>query len=310
MSREQVHSPRTSGLAIAGLTALISGVAVFVNGYGVREWQAVSTPTVYTTVKNWFAALILLSLLAATSKRRAAKAAGGRSVAGRAWRPLLAIGLIGGSVPFVLFFEGLARAPSSDAAFIHKTLFIWVAVLAVPILGERVSRLQILALAVLLGAQFALAGGLPALTWNDGAMMVMAATLLWSIEVIIAKKVLGRLPALTVGAARMGLGTLALSTWVVWSGRLGELTAVSPAHWLWAALAGTLLAGYVATWMLALQRCPAVDVSAVLVAGAVVTAVLDTGLRGLALPPLLGLVMLGVGVLFLVGAAARPAYQA
>ena len=45
--------------------------------------------------------------------------------------------MIGGSVPFVLFFEGLARAEATQAAFIQKTLVVWVALLAVPLLRER-----------------------------------------------------------------------------------------------------------------------------------------------------------------------------
>ena len=47
------------------------------------------------------------------------------------------IGVIGGSVPFILFFNGLAMASAPSAAFIHKTLFVWVVLLAVPFLGER-----------------------------------------------------------------------------------------------------------------------------------------------------------------------------
>ena len=56
----------------------------------------------------------------------------------RGWLALLGIAAIGGSVPFVLFFEGLSRADATQAAFIHKTLVIWVALIAVPLLGERV----------------------------------------------------------------------------------------------------------------------------------------------------------------------------
>src|ERR1039458_3800910 len=44
------------GVFVAGVTALISGVSVFVNSYGVR---AVSSPAVYTTAKNLVATLVL-----------------------------------------------------------------------------------------------------------------------------------------------------------------------------------------------------------------------------------------------------------
>ena len=56
-------------------------------------------------------------------------------------------------MPFILFFTGLAQASAPSAAFIHKTLFVWVALLAVPFLGERLGWLQLAALGVLLAGQ-------------------------------------------------------------------------------------------------------------------------------------------------------------
>ena len=58
--------------------------------------------------------------------------------------------MIGGSVPFVLFFEGLARAEATQAAFIQKTLVIWVALLAVPLLRERFRTPHALAIVLLI----------------------------------------------------------------------------------------------------------------------------------------------------------------
>jgi hypothetical protein len=64
---------------------------------------------------------------------------------------------------------------------------------------------------------------------------------------------------------------------------------------LWALATGIILTGFVATWYSALARAPAVDVTAVLVGGAVITALLRSGLQGVPLPsaPGLGLVALG-----------------
>ena len=58
-------TPRQLGIALATLTAVISGVAVFVNGYGVRAWKgAGASAATYTTMKNLVAALILLAIAA------------------------------------------------------------------------------------------------------------------------------------------------------------------------------------------------------------------------------------------------------
>jgi len=51
---------------------------------------------------------------------------------------------------------------------------------------------------------------------------------------------------------------------------------------------GVILAGYVAIWFAALSRAPAVDVTAVLVIGAVITALLAAAVNGQPLAPQLG----------------------
>jgi len=116
---------RAAGAALALIAALVSGVAVFVNGYGVH---AVKDATVYTTAKNLVAA-VLLGALAALATARRSPARLTRPRGRRQWAGLAVVAVVGGSVPFVLFFEGLARASSVQAAFIQKTLVVWVALL-------------------------------------------------------------------------------------------------------------------------------------------------------------------------------------
>ena len=52
-------------------------------------------------------------------------------------------------IAFLLFFSGLAMASAPTAAFIHKTMFIWVALMAVPFLGERLGLVPVAALGAL-----------------------------------------------------------------------------------------------------------------------------------------------------------------
>jgi len=68
---------------------------------------------------------------------------------------LVLVGFIGGSIPFLLFFYGLKLTVASKAAFIHKTLFLWVSVLAFIFLKERLTKKQIIS------ALFLLAGIIP-----------------------------------------------------------------------------------------------------------------------------------------------------
>jgi drug/metabolite transporter (DMT)-like permease len=293
---------RTAGVALAAVTACVSGVAVFVNGYGVRRMP---DPTSYTTAKNLVAALLLGGLLLVATATRSAD---GLTRPGdrRGWLGLAAVAVVGGSVPFVLFFEGLAQASSTDAAFLHKTLVVWVALLAVPLLRERIGVPHVLAIGLLVGGQALLAGDLTALRPGSGEIMVLAATLLWAVEVIVAKRTLAdRVSPLTLATARMGGGVIVLVGWAVARGELGALTGLDAAAWGWALATGALLFVYVATWYGALARAQAVDVTAVLVFAAVITALLDRIVEGVALPDPVGLVLVSAGTVCALLAAVR-----
>ena len=247
--------------------------------------------TVYTTAKNAVAGVLLLAL--------AAPLLGGpRSEVPKIRKHrlgLVAIAVIGGSVPFVLFFEGLARAEATQAAFIQKTLVVWVAIIAVPLLHERLGWPHLAAIALLVAGQAWLVGDAGTVAFGSGEALILAATLLWAVEVIVAKKLLADLDSRLLGAARMALGTIVLLAWVAISGRLHELVSLSGDQWSWVLLTGLILAGYVATWYAALARAQAVDVTAVLVFGAVVTAVLSRVADGAAFD-------LGAAVLITAGA--------
>lgn len=287
------------GVALALTTALVSGVAVFVNAYGVKQ---VPDAAVYTTLKNGVAAVLLLVFAGLVVPARTVRRLGRRD-----WLGLAVIGVVGGSVPFILFFSGLAVASAPTAAFIHKTLFIWVALLAVPFLGERLGILPVAAMAVLLAGQ-ALATPPTGIVWGAGETMIAAATLLWSVEVILARRLLlGQVPSPLLGAARLGIGLVVLVGYLAVSGRLGILAGLTPNQWFWALVTGLPLAGYVATWFAALKRAPASVVTSVLVLGAPITALLQALANGAVPAPgaLLGQLLIAVAALGIAVLAAR-----
>jgi drug/metabolite transporter (DMT)-like permease len=279
------------GIGLALAAAAISGVSIFANGYAVRQ---LPDAAVYTTLKNGVAALLLVALAAATIRP-----ADVRGVRRRDWGGLAVIGVIGGSVPFLLFFIGLAEASAPSAAFIQKTLFVWVAVLAVPLLGERLGWLQVAALGVLLAGQ-ALILRPAGIAWGPGETLIAAATVLWAIETIVVARVLRRVPSPIVASARLGLGMVVLVGYLAATGRFEVLVGLTAEQWRWALLTGVLLAGYVATWFGALRRAPASAVTAVLVLGAPVTAALAAvQAGGVAVTPAFG----GQGLVLVAGLA-------
>lgn len=292
---------RSWGIALAFVTACISGAAIFVNSEYVTQ---VDDATVYTTAKNALAAFVLLGILAVSSWRRPEPAP--KRLGTTRWMQLLALGAIGGSIPFILFFEGLARADSPVlAGFIHKTLVVWVALIAVPFLRERFTVLHGAAITFLIVGQIVLVGDLGALRLGSGELMVLAATLLWSVEFVLAKRVLRSVGSPVVGAARLGLGIVFLLGYVLATGRADDLFALPGEQWGWALVTGLLLAGFVGTWFAALARAQAVDVVAVLVFGQVVTAGLAAANGTTIRPALSGLAFLVLGVVIVCVAALR-----
>jgi drug/metabolite transporter (DMT)-like permease len=254
------------GVILALGTAVISGVSIYVNAFAVKQ---LPDAAVYTTLKNVVAAAVLVALALVTVRPSEV-----RAVPRSSWGWLAVIGIVGGSLPFLLFFTGLAQASAPSAAFIHKTLFIWVALLAVPLLGERLGFAQVAALGVLFAGQLLILTP-SGVSWGVGETLIAAATLLWAVESIVAKRVLRSVPSGVVGACRLGIGLVILVGYLALTGRLGAVAALGSDQWRWVLLTGALLSGYVATWFAALQRAPASLVTAILVVGAPVTAALQ-----------------------------------
>lgn len=253
------------GFKLALATVVFSGVAVFLNSLVVK---AVGDALVFTTVKNLGVAIIIGVVLGARSFKRQID---WKRISKKDWLRLLMIGVIGGSLPFYLFFKGLMLASPVQAALIHKTLIFWVALYAVPFLKERISAWQWLALLGIFGSNF-LIGGLPSFGgWGVGETMILGATILWSIENIIAKAVLKRVEADVVVGARMILGSIILLLAVAGSGKLGLVMRLNGAQWLMTLASVGLLSGYVMSWYRALKLAPVTMVATVLCLATVIT---------------------------------------
>jgi len=284
---------------LALLTALISGVSVFVNKFAIT---GLKDPVLLSGLKNALVASALVGALIAARRLDEVRRLRRSQVLG-----LLIIGIVGGGIPFNLFFNGLAMTAAVNAAFLHKTLFLWVALLAVPLLGERLGRWQLAAIGVLLaGSTYLL---LPR-GWNPGAgdLLVLAATWLWAIEAIRARKILtGGVSAQLGAAARMTVGSAVILTYLGATGALGGVGALGGMGIVWLLVTAVFLVGYVLTWYAALKRAPAAIVTSVLVLGYPITALLGA-LRAGSTPDtttLAGLALVAVAIAALVVATLR-----
>ena len=247
-------------------TALISGFSNFLAKIAVT---AVKDPIVFTTLKNGVVGLLLIGLIIGMKKWPEIK-----RLTRNQWLKLGAVGIVGGFIPFALFFTGLSKTSAINASLIHKTLFVWVLLLAIPLLKEKVSKGLLAGMALIFGANL-LVGGFQGFKFNTAELMILGATILWAVENIVAKKALRNLSSLTVASARMVFGSVMLLGLIAWQGNLSMLSGLNGTQWMWTLMASALLSGYVLTWYTALKYAPVSYVATLLVPATLVTNVLS-----------------------------------
>ena len=295
MSRSE--SLRGAGLLLVLLTALISGVSTFVNVYAVKG----TSSDAFVTVRNIVVAAAFLPIaFAATGYLRAPAL---RRVD---WARLVVIGLIGGAIPFLLFFHGLQLATQSGgnltASFAYRTLFVFATVFGVVFLAERFRLRVVIAAGLLLGGN-ALLMSLTAPVWTDGTLYVLAATVLWAAEYTVSKRALRDLPSATVVLGRMGFGAVFLAGYLALTTQWGTVAGFSATSWAWVGISAALLSGFVASFYTGLKRVDLGVAASVLVLGFPVTWLLSLLIQGTAFTPgqALGVVAIVAGVAFAVG---------
>ncbi len=293
------------GIMLALGAAIVSGISIYVNKFGVVQ---IRDPFIYTTVKN---SVVVLGLLAAVGLLASWKEL--RGLTPTQWLAWIGLGVIGGGVPFLLFFQGLSSASAASASLIQKTLFIWVALLAVPLLRERLGLWQVLGLAILAVSQVLLqplthlVGG-----WGSGETLILIATLLWAVETILAKKVLGWMSPKTAALGRMGIGALVMWGFLAFTGRAGTALTLNGTQWVWVVITAVFLMAYVWIWYHALKLVPATVVTSILTVGAIVTILLSALVdrQVTTAPQIIAMALLVLGAVLFVLPPRQPRQQA
>ena len=289
----QNHS---KGIYLALVTALISGVAIFVNKFAV---DAIQPPLVFTAVKNVGVGLLIITILIITRKWRLIK-----KLTKRESIYLVLIGIIGGSIPFYLYFTGLSQIPAINAALIHKTLIFWVAILAILFLKEKLTRTQIVAVLLLFISNF-FVGGFKGFQFSNGELLILIATIFWAVENILAKKILPTVHPDIVTGARMGFGSIILlfAAAITAPSGLAKVTALNSTQLFWMILTMATLLGYIMSWYRALKFAPAITVASVLVTGTLVTNILSAIFITHALTVTMGiqagLILVGIAIFYI-----------
>ena len=252
------------------LTAAVSGVSIFLNKFGVEGIN----PYLFTWAKNIIVVLFLFSLLILFKDIKTFK-----TLNNKQWLKLIAIGLLGGSIPFLLFFKGLSMSPSSTAALLHKSMFIFIAALAVIFLKEKLNKGFIAAAALLFAGNLFLLK-LTNLSFGIPELLILTAVLLWSAETIVSKNALKELPANIVAFGRMFFGAIFILIFLTATGNLWQFTELTVPQLGWIALTSIFLLLYITTWYAGLKQIPASIAASILVLGSAITTILTIAYAG------------------------------
>ena len=260
----------SKGVILVLGTAFISGFAIFFNKLGVKEFD----PYLFAFFRNLLVSFFLVGLILGLKEFKSLK-----KLAKKDWLVLATIGLIGGSIPFLLFFKGLSLTTAANSAFIHKTMFIYVALLAVVFLKEKIPNRFLIAGALLLMGNLFFLKFLP-YGVRLGDLLVLAATLFWAVENTISKYALRTLSPRVVAFGRMGIGSFFIFLFLIFSGNIQAVSQLTPLHFQWILISSIILFGYVTTWYTGLKYINVSTATIILLLGSPITSLLTFILQG------------------------------
>ena len=116
-----------------------------------------------------------------------------------------------------------------------------------------------------------LAGWPRAWGWGGGESLILAATLLWAGETIVAKRLMSSVSAQVAASARMAGGALVMWFYLLATGQAASILSLTATQWGWVILTSALLLAYVSTWYAALKLAPASAVTPMLIAPKVIS---------------------------------------
>lgn len=256
----------TKSILLVLATSIISGFSIFLNKWGAAGIE----PYFFAFAKNLIVAILLTGFIVLIFRFREL-----RNLSYRDLGMLILIGLIGGSIPFLLFFKGLGLTSAAAASFFHKTMFIWLIPISWIFLKKKISRRELIAAFIMLSGSIFYFQYKPE-SLNRGDLLILLATIMWALEIAISKKLLSRLSGFTVAWGRMFFGAIFIFLFLI--ARNGSL-AFNPSysHWqyLWIILSAIILFGYVATFYNGLKYVSAFTAAAIMTMAAPLTALLS-----------------------------------
>ncbi|MFH1053780.1 MAG: DMT family transporter [Candidatus Woesearchaeota archaeon] len=285
------NSAKKTGLCLIFFTAIISGFSIFINSFGVKGFDS----SVFTFSKNIVVALFLFAIILGFGLKEQIRALNKKQ-----WLQLSEIGLIGGSIPFLLFFKGLQMTTGSTSAFIHKTIFIYITIFAIIFLKERMTKGLFIGTLLLLAGNFLMLR--PDFTFSIGHILILIATLFWAAENTIAKHALKDISGTIVGFGRMFFGSLFILLFLIFTGKAPIVFSMSLAQYGWILITSILLLLYVFSYYNGLRHIKLTTAACILTLGSPITLILSWVFKGssLTIAQAFGILLIFGGILSII----------
>jgi drug/metabolite transporter (DMT)-like permease len=255
------------GYFLVFFTALISGFSIFINKFGVGIFKS---SEIYTFLRVALVAFILGLILVVFDLKKI------KNLKKREWIFLVLIGLVGGSIPFLLFFKGLKITSSAEGSFIHKTMFLWVAILATLFLKEKIDQKFLFGALILLFANALLLKKFSFVP-DRGDLLILIATIFWAIENTLSKYLLStsNLDGKTVAFGRMFFGSIFILIYLIFTNQASQIFVLNSKQIIWVLITGIILLFYVLTWYSGLKSISVSKATAILLLGSPITTALN-----------------------------------
>jgi drug/metabolite transporter (DMT)-like permease len=153
-------------------------------------------------------------------------------------------------------------------------MFLWVGVLALIFLKEKLSKGMVIGAIMLLIGNFLLLK-INNFSLTTGDWLILAATLLWSIETIISKQALKTIDSKVVAFGRMFFGTAIILMFLALTNKLTLALTLTSSQLFWILITSAFLLGYTFTWYSGLKHVKATIATSILLLGSVITTLLE-----------------------------------
>jgi len=260
------------GTMLALLAAVISGLSIPLNKIFIVNLD----PLVFTSIRSLLIGIVFLAITFFRHERINKKIN---------IKYLALIAIIGGAFAFLLFFDGLKLTTSGRAAFLQKTMPLYIIVLAFIFLKEKITKkylycilLMLIGIAVIYYSD--IASNPLWLNPSLGDLLIICATFLWAIENTIAKKVMFKESNFIISFARMFFGGIILISVVLVLGKLEILMSLNSQQLLNIGISTIVLFGYVLFWYWSLKFINVSKASIILLLAPVISFLIGVGFLG------------------------------